>query len=173
MPEEFPTFASDVTNRDSWELAPLALCVGVLCFRVVHEYVWRLRWEVFRGVCGCSRNKLFCACMRPFLRPTKSHHELSAVVMRVKCDLLFGFHLASWTAVDLITAHCVHTHKPISTLLDKQQMQILLCGVTVIQVNLRPGHDISSMHCTDGRCICFHDQFVFLWQTSDWASRHV
>lgn len=35
--EQFPNFASDFTNRNSW--APLALCVGVLCFRVMHEDV--------------------------------------------------------------------------------------------------------------------------------------
>lgn len=36
---------------------------------------------------------------------------------------LFKFHLARWTAADLMTAYCVHTHKPISTLQDKQQMR--------------------------------------------------
>lgn len=30
---------SDFTNRDSWDFALLAVCVGVLCFRVTHEDV--------------------------------------------------------------------------------------------------------------------------------------
>lgn len=60
----------------------------------------------------------------------------------MKCDLLFGFCLMSWTEVDLMTH--THTHRPISTLLDKQQMQTLLYKVIVIHVNLRLGCDINS-----------------------------
>lgn len=36
MHEEFPTFASDFTEGDSWEFVLLLLCMGVLCCRVVH-----------------------------------------------------------------------------------------------------------------------------------------
>lgn len=39
MHKQFPTFASDFTNRDSWEFVLLALYVGVLCYRVMHEDV--------------------------------------------------------------------------------------------------------------------------------------
>lgn len=41
-------------------------------------------------------------------------------------DLCVWVPFTRWTAADLITAYCVHTHKPISTLQDKQQMRILL-----------------------------------------------
>lgn len=124
------------------------------------------------SVCGLSRNPLFCACARPFRCPARSHWELTAA-MRVKCDLLFGFHLASWTAADLITAHCVHTHKPISTLQDKQQMQILLCRVIVIQDNLRTGHDINSGVPHRWKMYMFPWPVLFLWTMCERASRHL
>lgn len=142
MHEQFPTFASDFTKRFLGISPAGVVCVGVLCFRVMHEDVRRWKW-VAQGVWGLSTSVIFCACTVPgpffFVLP-----RVIGSFLRVKCDLLFGFHLASWTAVDLITAHCVHTHKPISTLQDKQQMQILLCRALVTQVNLRPGRDINS-----------------------------
>lgn len=41
---QFPTFASDFTRSNSWEFVPLALCVGVLCFRVTNVDVCIWRW---------------------------------------------------------------------------------------------------------------------------------
>lgn len=104
-----------ISQRTSWEtVLPLALlCVGALCS--LADNAW-----------GCTSLKasVRAALSRfPFALPV-SRDELSAAV-RVKYDLLLGLHLACWTAFDLITAHCVHTHKPISTLQDKQQTQIL------------------------------------------------
>lgn len=77
-----------------------------------------------------------------FFCPTNSHQKLFGAV-RVKCDLLFGFHLASWTVVDLITARCVHTN-PSPLRRTNNRCKILLCRAIVMQVNLRPGHDINS-----------------------------
>lgn len=136
-----------------------ARAVSYLCFRFHREIlgnlfgpVWEcyvLGWSLRMCVSGgerlreCEGSQETHLC--PFSVPARGlFFVLPRAIRRVKCDLLFGFHLASWTAADLITAHCVHTHKPISTLQDKQQMQILLCRVTVIQVNLRPGRDINS-----------------------------
>lgn len=48
MHEQFPTFASDFTARDSWESVLLVLCVGVLCFRAAHMDVCLWRWKAQR-----------------------------------------------------------------------------------------------------------------------------
>lgn len=97
-----------------------------------------------------------------FSCPTEGHRELSAAV-RVKCDLLFEFHLASLTAADLITAHCVHTHKTHHHAAQQTTDADPFVSSNCYPSQLKALAVILTAVCrTDGRCIRFHGRFVFL-----------
>lgn len=52
-------------------------------------------------------------------------------------------------------------------------MQILLCGMIVIQVNLRAAHDINSGALHRWKIHTFPWPVLFLWTICKWASRHL
>lgn len=135
--------------------------VSYLCFRLSQTWLFS-SWEFCSRVRECyvfgwsARKPTFFPC------PTEGHRELSAAV-RVKCDLLFEFHWASWTAADLITAHCVHTHKT-----HHHAAEQTTDADPFVSSNCYPSQlkalavILTAVRRTDGRCIRFHGRFVFL-----------
>lgn len=73
--------------------------------------------------CGGERQP---GCLRASKQPLfLSSHEVLSCGRGLRTWPFVWVPFTRWTAADLITAYCVHTHKLISTLQDKQQMRIL------------------------------------------------
>lgn len=138
--------------------------MSIIVYSLTRQDVWRGRWKATRGVSAGFHKILFSLLT-----------QMSVLWLRAldlpcvwNMTFVFRFHLARWTAADLITAYCVHTHKPISTLQDKQQMRILLCGAIVIQVNFRTHTNGTTRHRWKERTWTV----LFLWTMCRSALRH-
>lgn len=86
-------------------------------------------------------------------------------------DLFVWVPFTRWTAADLINAYCVHTHKPISTLQDKQQMRILLpllskstSGLIWTVAHETDGRSARGQLCSCGQCAAAFSTVAVLTQ---------
>lgn len=133
----------------------LSVCMVFYFKFLFHNDSWEFLLRV-PNVWGCVRmevkgNRSVCQLPRnPFF---STHTKFCFVVVGFgpavcfQHDLFVWVPFTRWTAADLRTAYCVHTHKPISTLQDKQQMRILLPLLS----KSTPGLIRTAAHETDGR----------------------